>query len=81
MFQINQQNRKETEDQIRCALQSLMKPEEVEDELRKAIEGTVYILGQQSISLCFLLTVLNQGILLKGIHHWLGAAYYLVQGS
>ena len=42
LLQINQQNRKETEDQIRCALQSLMKPEEVEDELRKAIEGTVY---------------------------------------
>ena len=43
MLQINQQNRKETEEQIRCALQSLMKPEEVEDELRKAIEGTVDI--------------------------------------
>ena len=39
IFQINKDNRKETEDQIRCALQSLMKPEEVEDELRKAIEG------------------------------------------
>ena len=55
MFQINQQNRKETEDQIRCALKSLMKPEEDEDELRKAIEGTAYILGQQSTSPCFLL--------------------------
>ena len=39
IFQINKDNRKETEEQIRCALQSLMKPEEVEDELRKAIEG------------------------------------------
>lgn len=39
LFQITGQNRKETEDQIRQALQSLMKPEEVETELRKAIEG------------------------------------------
>ena len=32
-------NKLETEEQIREALKSLMKPEEVEDELRKAIEG------------------------------------------
>ena len=38
-FQIHKDNKTETEEQIREALKSLMKPEEVEDELRKAIEG------------------------------------------
>ena len=38
-FQIHKDNKLETEEQIREALKSLMKPEEVEDELRKAIEG------------------------------------------
>ena len=39
IFQIHKDNKLETEEQIREALKSLMKPEEVEDELRKAIEG------------------------------------------
>ena len=38
-LQINRENRQETEENIREALKSLMKHEEVEDELRRAIEG------------------------------------------
>ena len=61
-----------------------MKPEEVEDELRKAIEGTVDIYQDTKLLApvsCFCKTDLDQGLLLNGIDHWLGAACYLVQGS
>ena len=52
-----------------------MKPEEVEDELRKAIEGTVDIYQDSKLLApvsCFCKTELNQGLLLNGIDHCTG---------
>ena len=38
-LQINENNKKETEEQIREALKAIMKKDDVEEELRKALEG------------------------------------------
>lgn len=38
-FQIHHTNKEAAEESIRDALKSFMKPEDVEEELRKAIEG------------------------------------------